>query len=187
MNAMRLVAALRATASAILFVTILVPAVASAGRSWSGPVGTWYLALDAQPYTGIPNINLPGIVSLHSDHTLQIVDGGDFGGLPFDMRDTAQLGSWGYGGRGIHAVTLFLEADGSTGDVRAWFRVSIDLRFKDANTLEGQVNIAKLECIGPAPFPVFNCPDPIEHAADFQSEGPSDVPVTLRRLGTPMR
>jgi len=72
------------------------------------------------------------------------------GGLTFSTRDTAQLESWGYGRRGIHAVTIFLQADGGTGDVRAWFRVSMDLRFKDADTLEGNVDVAKLECVGPA-------------------------------------
>jgi hypothetical protein len=187
MNTKRSTAALRATVSAVVFVAVLSPTVASADKAWVRPGGTWYLALDAQPYTGIPGINLPGLVSLHSDRTMQIVDGGDFGGLPFATRDTTQLGSWDYGRSGIRAVTLFLQADGGTGDVRAWFRVSMELRFKDANTLEGKVNVAKLDCLGPAPFPVFNCPDPIEHAGDFQPDGPPDVPVILRRLRVPMR
>lgn len=182
MNPKRSIAALGAMISAIVFVTVLVPEVASADKLRMGPVGTWYVALDAQPYTGIPNINLPGIASLHSDGTMQVVDGGDFGGLPFATRDSAQLGSWEYGWRGIRAVTLFLQADGANGDVRSWFRVSMNLRFKDADTLVGKVDVAKLDCLGPAPFPVFNCPDPIEHAGDFLPDGPPGVPVMLRRL-----
>lgn len=151
--------------------------------------GTYYLALDAEPFGLPPGLSLPGLLTLHKDRTAIVVDGGDFGGLPFNTRDSAQLGSWRYTRQGINVVLLFLQAEGATGDVRSWQRVHMALRTRARNRLVGKVNVFKLACDGPAPFPVFNCPDPIKHAADFvRDDSPPDVPVKLRRLsaGTPM-
>ena len=158
-------------------------ALASDG-GWRVP-GTYYLALDAGPFGLPPGLSLPGMLTLHRDRTAIIVDGGDFGGLPFDARDTAQLGSWRYSWQ---VVLLFLTADSATGDVRSWQRVHITLRRINRRTMEGEVNVFELPCDGPAPFPVFNCPDPIENADAFTPASPPDVPVPLRRLSarTPM-
>ncbi|MDJ0911887.1 MAG: hypothetical protein QNI99_22075 [Woeseiaceae bacterium] len=160
----------------------LTPADALAGDGgWRVP-GTYYLALDAEPFGLPPGLSLPGMLTLHGDRTAIIVDGGDFGGLPFDARDTAQLGSWRYTLEGAQVVLLFLTADGATGDVRSWQRVHIALRQTNRRTMVGEVNVFQLACDGPAPFPIFNCPDPIENADAFTPASPPDVPVTLRRL-----
>ena len=144
--------------------------------------GTYYLALDAAPFGLPPGLSLPGIMTLHADRTAIVVDGGDFGGLPFNTRDSAQLGSWRPTFTGMEVVLLFLQADAATADVLSWQRVHITLKHRGRETLIGKVNVFQLACAGPAPFPVFNCPDPIESAADFVPNSPPDVPVTLRRL-----
>lgn len=185
-NKLRMLASIVAATMAALLVSAPVSAMDGAR-----PIaGTYYLALSVDPF-GLPlppGLSLPGIVTLHSDRTAMIVDGGDFGGLPFDTRDSAQLGSWRYSWTGLQVVFLFLQADAATGDVMSWQRVHIRLRHVDRHTLEGEVNVFQLPCDGPAPFGIFNCPDPIEHAADFTPNSPPDVPVTLRRLSalTPM-
>ena len=179
----------------VIAITVVLGATASmaptdvwaSGGGWRVP-GTYYLALDAEPFGLPPGLSLPGMLTLHGDRTAIIVDGGDFGGLPFDARDTAQLGSWRYSWEGVQVVLLFLTADGATGDVRSWQRVHITLRQTGRRTMEGEVNVFQLPCDGPAPFPIFNCPDPIENADAFTPASPPDVPVTLKRLSarTPM-
>ncbi len=146
------------------------------------PFGTWYVALDAGPFGLPPGLSLPGIMSIHLDRTAVLVDGGDFGGLPFATRDSAQLGSWRFTRNGIRVVMLFLQADAATGDVLGWQRVHLSLRHRGRDTLVGDVNVFELKCEGPAPFPIFNCADPIENADRFEPASPPDVPVTLRRL-----
>ena len=156
------------------------PTIASARHTSLVVHGTWYLALDATPY-GLAGLSLPGLVALHADRTVLVIDAGDFGGMPFGTADSAQFGSWRYTRDGIRVVTLFLKAD-SVGDVQAWFRVEIDLSSKDRDTLEGTVNVYTLGCDKPAPFAAFSCPDPIEKADEFIPADLPDVPVTLRRL-----
>lgn len=162
----------------------LVPASAWAWGSGQPVAGTYYLALSADPF-GLPlppGLSLPGLITLHADRTAVIVDGGDFGGLPFNTKDSPQLGSWKHGWHSVQVVFLFLQADAATGDVLSWQRVHITLRHDDRNTLVGEVNVFQLPCDGPAPFGIFNCPDPVENDADFVPNSPPDVPITLRRL-----
>ena len=156
---------------------------ALAGESAPMPIaGTYYLALDAEPFDLPPGTNLPGVATFHSDRTFMIEDGGDFGGLPFEQRDLAQLGNWRRQGNGIQAVSLFLQADTQTGDVLGWVKVHLELTRAEDGDLAGKVNTFSLACDEPAPFPVFGCPDPIASSADFVVAGPPDVGVTLRRL-----
>ena len=175
---------LLAALSVLFAAASLTPASASGWDAGRPIAGTYYLALSVDPF-GLPlppGLSLPGLMTLHADRTATIVDGGDFGGLPFDTKDSPQLGAWRYGWEGIEVVFLFLQADGATGDVRSWQRVHITLRNEDRNTLVGEVNVYQLPCDGPAPFGIFNCPDPIENATAFTPNSPPDVPVTLRRL-----
>jgi len=146
-------------------------------------VGAWYLALDAEPYGLPPGASLPGLAQFHTDRTLQIVDGGDFGGPPFSTSDTAQVGSWRSSGRGrIEASTLFLQADAMSGGILAWLKVEFSLRLVGRDQVTGTVNISALECDQTAPLPIFACPDPIERAGDFAPMPPFDVPVVLKRV-----
>ncbi|MGD8418086.1 MAG: hypothetical protein PVH91_13590 [Pseudomonadales bacterium] len=152
--------------------------------------GAWYLALDAEPYTGIAGTSLPGLVLLDDAGGFLLQDGGDFGGMPFMTRESAQFGSWRWSDHELHAVTLFLRAASLDGDVQGWARVEFRLRFANRDTLTGTVNVYSLACTGQAPFGVFNCPDPIASSASFLPEGPMNVPVRLQRLrvrlsGTP--
>ena len=167
----------------LLAAALWLPAAALAKGSHKSPSGTWYLALDAASF-GLPEgLSLPGLMTLHSDRTVLISDGGDFGGMPFNVRDSSQFGAWRFAGGNLKIVTLFLQAD-PIGDVRSWFRVQIKLRARNRNTMTGTVNVFQLPCNVPgAPFAVFSCPDPIESAEEFvPAEGPRDVPVTFRRL-----
>ena len=168
--------------AAIAVAVLVGTSEAYAGKSLRAVAGTYYLALDAEPFGLPPGLSLPGLLTLHIDRTAIIVDGGDFGGLPFDARDSAQLGSWRYTREGIEVVMLFLQAESSTGDVRSWQRVHLSLKNDWRKGLVGTVNVFQLTCEGQAPFPVFNCPDPIERAADFVRNSPPDVSVKLRRL-----
>lgn len=144
--------------------------------------GTWYLALDAEPFGLPPGANLPGLATFHSDKTFLIVDGGDFGGLPFDTRHTAQFGSWRQKGDGVEAVSLFLQGDAITDEVRSWQKVHLMLHSEGRDRLVGTANVFDLPCDGPAPFPVFGCPNPIASAADFVALPPFDIPIELERL-----
>lgn len=157
------------------------PATAAA-RHLPDPTGIWYLALDAEPY-GLPDGTvLPGLVMINRGGTALLADGGDFGGFPFMGRDSNQFATWRWTHGGIAMVSLFLQADAISGDVQAWYRVHLDLHWKDVRTLTGTVNVYRLGCVGMAPVGVFNCPDPIGEASAFEADPPPDVDVTLRRL-----
>lgn len=156
-------------------------AYADAGQS-GNPVGIWYLALDVEPY-GLPeNLNLPGLVMINREGTGVMQDGGDFGAFPFE-RDSAQFVAWRRVSNHVRMNTLFMQAQASTGDVLAWWKVRLNLEFTDADTLKGFVRVFKLDCIGPAPLGFLNCPDPITAADDFVEQPPIDIPipVVLRR------
>lgn len=144
--------------------------------------GAWYVALDAEPYGLPPGSTLAGLATFHRGKGFQLVDGGDLGGLPFDTRHTAQFGSWRRTEGGVDAVSLFLQGDTITGEIRSWVKVHFSLVFDGPRTLEGNVNVFELPCSGPAPFPVFGCPDPIASAKEFIALPPFDVPIRLRRL-----
>ncbi len=167
-----------------LMTMLAAPAAVAGGQHKSAP-GAWYLALDAEPYGLPPGVSLPGLVTIQSDGTVQIADGGDFGGFPFMSRDSTQFGSWRYTRYGgIRMVTLFLQADAISGDVIRWQKVQLQLRFEDRNTLVGTVNVLGLDCSGPAPAGVFNCPNPVASAALFapNPNEPVDVRVRLQRI-----
>lgn len=155
-------------------------AVAAVGLP--GPQGAWYLALDAEPFGLPPGTNLPGMATFDQDHSFHIVDGGDFGGMPFTGRDTAQFGSWHWVGGHLEAVSLFIEADAITGQVQSWQRVHLLLTFDGLHRMVGTVNVSMLPCDLAAPFPVFGCPDPVASAGDFVPVPPFDIPVALRQL-----
>lgn len=144
--------------------------------------GTWYYALDAEPYGLPPGSNLAGLATFHRGKSFQMVDGGDLGGLPFSTRHTAQFGSWRRTETGIKAVSLFLQGDTITGEIQSWVKVHLDLHFDGPQTLVGNVNVFELPCDLPAPFPVFGCPDPIASATMFNALPPFDVPIRFRRL-----
>ena len=170
-------------AAAILTSLLALPVFASGYRAPAA--GTWYLALDAEPFGLPPGVSLPGLMTIHSDGTVLLADGGDFGGFPFMSRDSSQFGAWRYTRKGsLKVVTLFLQADAISGDVSRWQRVQLSLRFADRHTLIGTVNVLGLDCMGPAIAGAFNCPDPIAGAGQFipNPGEPVDVPVTLRRL-----
>jgi hypothetical protein len=159
------------------------PASSIAENDFGGwPPGTWYLALDAEPFGLPPGTNLPGMMTFHRDRTVQIADGGDFGGLPFATRDTAQFGTWRRWRGGVEVVSLFLQADAMTGTVLSWQKVHMQLNWANRHKLVGKVNVYALPCDGSAPFPVFNCSDPIASAKQFTALPPADIPITLKRL-----
>lgn len=152
------------------------------GRNAGSIAGSWYLALDAEPFGLAPGTSLPGLATFHEDGTYTFVDGGDFGGAPFPARDTAQIGSWRQTGREIHGVSLFLQADAATGAVQTWVKVVLTATREDRDMMTGTVDILGLPCNQPAPFPVFGCPDPIAFAGSFAIIPPSQVPIKFTRL-----
>lgn len=173
---------LRPSLLVLLAVVLAAPLSTFAGGQKTKPVGTWYLALDAAPF-GLPEgLSLPGLMTLHADQTVLVSDAGDFGGVPFNTKDSSQFGSWRLAHGHVQIVTLFLQAD-AAGEVRSWFRVQLKLRQQSRNRLNGTVNVYQLPCDIPAPAAAFSCPDPIRQQGDFVlAPGPTDVPVTLRRL-----
>lgn len=183
MNLVESATKLRRLLMALIVLLACMPAAATADHS-NKPYGTFYLSLDAEPYIGLAGFSLPGMMTIHADRTVHFADGGDFGGLPpLFARDTAQFGSWRHAGRKIKLVSLFLQAEGSTGSVLAWYRVEMRLQQKNRNLIEGTINVYKLDCMAAGEIPsVLNCPDPIESDMDFYPDGPPDVPITLRRL-----
>ena len=168
--------------SGIIALCLAAPVSAYDWGLGNNPAGAYTLALDAAPYGLPPGTMQPGLLMINADRTAQILDGGDFGGLPFNMRDSNQFGAW-YRSRGhINIVTLFLQAD-AVGDLQYWYRVHIKVKPVARDTLGGIVNVFQLKCTLPAPFAAFSCPDTIENAGDFVPvDGPSDVPVTFRRF-----
>ncbi len=166
----------------VLAVTLPLPGTLRADGPAPAATGTWYLALDSEPFGLPPGTIFPGLAIIGHNGTFQIVDGGDFGGAPFPTRDSAQFGSWRRRGSNIEAVTLFLQGDAITGDVVAWQRVELLLTPDGSDGLVGTVNVFGLACNLPAPFPVFGCPDPIDSASAFVAVPPFDVGVELKRL-----
>ena len=176
---------LTSTVLLTLLATSLSSVSVHAGGRLPPAAGAWYLALDAQPYGLPPGVVLPGMVAIDGDGTVLIADGGDFGGFPFASRDSNQFGSWRYTrGGSIRIVTLFLQADAISGDVGRWQKVQLQLRFEGRNVLVGTVNVLTLDCTGPAPAGVFNCPNPVASADRFAPAPgePLDVPVRLERI-----
>ena len=170
--------------SVVAIVAIAVaPASAPASASSTGPVGAWYLALDSEPF-GLPaGTFLSGLASFQFGGTFQFVDTGDFGGAPFFFEDSPQVGAWRRGAAGsIVARSLFLQADASNGEMKAWNRVELVLYPHGHNRMTGHVNVFALDCDLPAPFGVFACPDPIANEAAFAPASPPDVPVEFTRL-----
>ena len=166
-----------------LSLTVLWPAMANAGDSETyRPTGTWYVALDTEPFGLPPGTNLAALATFHRDKTFLIEDGGDFGGLPFGTVDTAQIGSWRWRGGHVEAVSLSLHGDAITGEVLSWQKAHFVLVPDGPNRLVATVNVFELPCDLPAPFPAFGCPDPIASAADFVPVPPFDLPVLLKRL-----
>ncbi len=173
----------RPTFFAATLTLFLLAGMAAAADHGASPVnGTWYLALDAEPFGLPPGTNLPGTMIIDQNGSVEIIDGGDFGGAPFPTRDTAQHGAWRWRHRTIEAVTLFLQADAISGDVLAWQRVEFSLTPDGTDRMTGTVNVFALPCDLPAPFPVFGCPNPIAAAGSFVALPPFDIPILLERL-----
>lgn len=166
----------RSLGALVLLAALLSPAMAGA------QTGAWYLALDAEPFGLPPGTNLGGLATFHRDKTLMIEDGGDFGGLPFETLDSAQVGSWRKKDGRIEAVTLYIQGDASTGEVLSWFKVHFVFEAVGPNEMVGTVNVLALPCDDSAPFRIFGCPDPIASAPSFTPLPPFDVPVRMTRL-----
>lgn len=148
-------------------------------------VGTWYLALDAEPFGLPPGTNLPGLAQFHSDRTMTLVDAGDLGAAPFPTRDTAQLGNWTRHRGQVQTRTLFLQIDGETGQALGWNRVELSLSMPHGNVMEGHADVYFLACDQEAPFPVFFCSNPVESLSDFELVPPDNIPITLTRIPSP--
>lgn len=147
--------------------------------------GTWYLALDAEPFGLPPGTNLPGLAQFHADGTMTLLDAGDLGAAPFPTRDTMQLGDWTRRGGQIRTSTLFLQIDEESGQALGWNRVRLRLRMPQGDTMHGVVNVSFLACNPATPFPVFFCPDPVANQQEFGPLPPVDIAVILRRLPRP--
>jgi len=127
--------------------------------------GTWYAALDAEPFGLPPGVALSALMTIHGDGTLQIFDAGDFGAPPISQVQSAQFGSWVRSGkRSIRATTLFFAGDPVTKDTTLVKRVRFRLWFerKDYDRLVGVAEtVEQLQCPA-APLPGFlSCPNPI--------------------------
>lgn len=148
--------------------------------------GSWYLALDSQPFGLPPGFPLSGLAVFNSDGTFQVLDAGDFGQATFtNTQHSAQYGAWRYTGfNSAVGTTLFLEADLSSGEVLRWNKVEFTLqRSADRDVVEGTVNVSVLECANLLPLPTpLTCPDPTDPANVFTSLPPVDDPVTFKRL-----
>ena len=169
----------------VLLALGVIPAIAVSAPAAPaiGPVGAWYLALDSEPFGLPPGTTLSGLASFQFGGTFQFVDAGDFGGEPFFLEDSPQVGTWRRGAAGsIVARSLFLQADASNGEMKAWNRVEIVLHPRGHNRMRGHVNVFSLDCDLPAPFGVFACPDPIANEASFEPASPPDVPIEFTRL-----
>ncbi len=152
-------------------------------------VGTWFLALDAGPFAPpFEGLFLSGLMQIHRDRTFMISDAGDFAADSFiPTFATPQYGAWKfksrYGSNKIVATSLYLEAQGETGEAFRWNRVQFKLRVIDRNRVEGMMSASYLPCPEMPPFPTpLTCPDPVENADEFVPDGPADVPVTLTRI-----
>ena len=157
------------------------------GRAHAGwLVGTWYLALDTQPFGLPPGLPLAGIAQFHSDGTYQFQDAGDFGQATFlNTRHSYQFGSWRptRGGKVI-GTALFMEAELASGELLNWQKVRIVLnRTDERDVVSGKVTVSILPCSNMLPVPTaFTCPDPVQSAGDFVEMPPVEIPVTFRRI-----
>ncbi len=172
-----------------LWLVLFVGANASANQGVSRGmwiVGTWYLALDSQPFGLPPGFPLSGMAIFNQDGSYEFEDGGDFGQATFlNTRNLTQFGAWRINPQGqIVGTALSLEADLATGEVLRWARVQVILeRTDDRDVVTGSINVSTLECSNMLPLPTpLTCPDPIESAGDFVPAPPNDIPLTLRRL-----
>jgi hypothetical protein len=153
---------------------------------WDGRVqGTWYLALDAEPFGLPPGTNLPGLAQFHTDHTMTLLDAGDLAAVPFPTRDTTQMGNWSTRRGQVLTMTLFLQVDGATNQALGWNMVQLQLGRPHGNVMEGVVNVSFLACDPNTPFAVFFCPSPVEFLHEFEPLPPADIPVSLTRLPSP--
>lgn len=140
--------------------------------------GTWYAALDAEPF-GLPaGVSLAALMSIHPDGTLLITDAGDFGAAPISLIQSPQLGSWVLTGpASMRSTTLFFGANPTTLDTtvikRATFRLHADGRDHLSGVAE---NVEQLDC--PAgPLPGFlSCPNPVLEPASSWMPEPGGAP-----------
>lgn len=147
--------------------------------------GTWYLALDAEPFGLPPGTNLPGLLQLHEDGTMITLDLGDLGADPFPTRDTAALGSWSRDRGQVQTRSLFLQIDGESGNALGWNKVELQLSFPDGSVMEGHANVSFLPCDQGTPFPTFFCPSPVMFLDEFEAVPPQNIPIVLTRLPSP--
>jgi hypothetical protein len=161
------------------------------GNNWSWDrvdwmTGTWYLALDSEPFGLPPGFPLSGLAVFNRDGTLQILDAGDFGQATFtNTQNSVQFGAWRKVRKNqVIGTTLFLEADLATGEVLRWNKVRIVLaRDVSSDVVAGTVNVSVLECSNLLPLPTaLSCPDPTDPSNAFTDLPPADIPVTFTRL-----
>lgn len=167
--------------AAIVLVAATYRKPASAQSEGKAVWGTWVLSMDTGIF-GIPDGVFWGLVTVHRDGTVTIVDGGDLGSAPFTTTDTAQVGAWVRVGRQtFKATTLFLRKDESTGEAEGWHRVRFTIEFaEDQDHLIGFADEETLACnSGPTPFRLLNCPDPLTSAF---TPAPFPIPIRLTRL-----
>lgn len=180
-----------------LIMTGVIATLVTVLGAWSSPsgdssddfCGTWYMELDTGPF-GLPGGALPALLSIHSDGTYLIFDGGDFGGAPINLVQSPMFGSWvSTGMQTFEATSLFFAGDSNTGETSLIKRVRFTFQFMpgDPDRLQGLGNVEQLECSqsGPTPFVTFNCPNPISSpdSAFVPVPGtPPDLPVSAWRL-----
>ena len=149
-------------------------------------VGTWYLALDTEPFGLPPGFPLSGLAIFNRDGTYQWLDANDFGqATALNTQHSQQFGSWKINRHGtVVATSLFLSADLPTGELISWEKVNMTLkRTRGRNVVRGRVNLSILECQNMLPIPTpLTCPDPIASAGDFVAAPPADIEITFKRL-----
>jgi hypothetical protein len=149
-------------------------------------VGTWYLALDSEPFGLPPGLPLSGLAQFDSDGNFRTLDAGDFGQATFtNTQHSQQFGVWRRDERGrVVGTSLFLEADLFTGEVLRWNKVQFVVRRTGEDSLlTGHATVSVLECVNALPIPTsLTCPDPISASDDFVLIPPIEIPVTFSRL-----
>ncbi len=170
-----------ATVAAILLAAV--PSLAKTGRARAALFSsTWYLELDTTPF-GLPGGTLPTLASFHRYGTLNMSDGGDFGGPPISTLHSPMYGSWErVAPRTFETTNLFMEAD-LAGVLLNITKVHLTLQFQgnDFDHLTGFADIEVVPCDpdGPTPFQTLNCPNPITTPGIPAGAG---IPVQLTRL-----
>ena len=121
--------------------------------------GTWHFVLDIGP-----GATIPGVITLHRDGTLTIVDGTDFGGAPFPFKNSAGHGVWiKTGANTFENRNLELNFDPFSGQLTSITLVRATFHFDgDFDHLSGEAVIDSWLC--PTPF---TCPDPLTAAPDI--------------------